>query len=322
MTLLLVPPARPWPRPRLSRSTRFWGILGAGIRSRGSGASPRALEVRSYADSRAAGVVHVAALVAVDRRARRAASSWLAPGAGRWPGSLSPRPAPGPCWAVGRCAARPTTIAGQLADGDLAGARDRVRNLVGRETAGLSAGEVARATVESLAENTSDAVVAPLLWGAVAGLPGLLGYRAVNTLDAMIGHRCAALPPVRLGGGAARRRGQLGPGAGDRPGRGRLRSAGRRVSVDGMDGRPAGRRPAPEPQCRGGRGGVRRGARGPARRPQHLRRTRRGPGHPRRRPGPVRPSTSPGRPAGRRRSRGDRTRPGRDAALGDADDRR
>ncbi|HEY0360226.1 MAG TPA: CobD/CbiB family cobalamin biosynthesis protein, partial [Mycobacteriales bacterium] len=48
---------------------------------------------------------------------------------------------------------------------------------------------LARATVESVAENTSDAVVAPLVWGALGGVPGLLGYRAVNTLDAMVGHR-------------------------------------------------------------------------------------------------------------------------------------
>ncbi|HKD98602.1 MAG TPA: CobD/CbiB family cobalamin biosynthesis protein [Micromonosporaceae bacterium] len=71
----------------------------------------------------------------------------------------------------------------------LKAARERLPNLCGRDPSALDAGEIARATVESVAENTSDAVVAPLFWGAVAGLPGLVGYRAVNTLDAMVGHR-------------------------------------------------------------------------------------------------------------------------------------
>jgi adenosylcobinamide-phosphate synthase len=76
-----------------------------------------------------------------------------------------------------------------LQAGDLPAARRQVRNLVGRDTRSLDADGIARACVESLAENTSDAVVAPLLWGGLCGIPGLLGYRAVNTLDAMVGHR-------------------------------------------------------------------------------------------------------------------------------------
>jgi adenosylcobinamide-phosphate synthase len=76
-----------------------------------------------------------------------------------------------------------------LADGDLDGARLRLPHLCGRDPSGLHVPDLARATVESIAENTSDAVVGPLLWGAIAGVPGLVGYRAVNTLDAMVGHR-------------------------------------------------------------------------------------------------------------------------------------
>ncbi|WP_121251742.1 cobalamin biosynthesis protein [Nocardioides ferulae] len=78
-----------------------------------------------------------------------------------------------------------------LEAGDLPGARQRLTHLVGRDPSGLSADEVARAVVESVAENTSDAVTAPLVWGAAAGVPGLLAHRAANTLDAMVGHRSA-----------------------------------------------------------------------------------------------------------------------------------
>ena len=76
-----------------------------------------------------------------------------------------------------------------LADGDLAGARDRLPALVGRDPTGLSETEVCRAVIESVAENTPDAVVGALLWGAVGGPAGVVAYRAANTLDAMVGHR-------------------------------------------------------------------------------------------------------------------------------------
>jgi len=93
-------------------------------------------------------------------------------------------------------------MAGHLGNADLASARGRLNHLCGRDPSALDEPELARAAVESVAENTSDAVVAPLLWGAVAGLPGLLGYRAVNTLDAMVGHRSDRY--ARFGTAAAR----------------------------------------------------------------------------------------------------------------------
>jgi adenosylcobinamide-phosphate synthase len=76
-----------------------------------------------------------------------------------------------------------------LGDGDLERARALLPSLVGRDPDGLGPDEIARAVVESVAENTVDAVVAPAFWGAVGGAPGALGYRAANTLDAMVGHR-------------------------------------------------------------------------------------------------------------------------------------
>lgn len=99
-------------------------------------------------------------------------------------------------------AAEAAGIARLLETGDLAAARRRLPALCGRDPAGLDAAGVARAVVESVAENTCDAVVAPLVWGAACGLPGLLGYRAVNTLDAMVGHRSARYE--RFGWTAAR----------------------------------------------------------------------------------------------------------------------
>jgi adenosylcobinamide-phosphate synthase len=93
-------------------------------------------------------------------------------------------------------------MARALGAGDLPAARRRLNHLCGRDPSTLDEPELARATVESVAENTSDAVVAPLVWGAVAGLPGLLGYRAANTLDAMVGHRSARY--ARFGTPAAR----------------------------------------------------------------------------------------------------------------------
>jgi len=89
-----------------------------------------------------------------------------------------------------------------LAAGDLSAARGRLPHLCGRDPSALEETELARATVESVAENTSDAVVGPLFWGAVAGLPGVVGYRAVNTLDAMVGHRSARY--ARFGTASAR----------------------------------------------------------------------------------------------------------------------
>jgi adenosylcobinamide-phosphate synthase len=72
--------------------------------------------------------------------------------------------------------------------GDLAKARGALLSLCGRDPQDLNHAQITRAVVESVAENTSDAIVAPLIWGALAGPAGLSGYRAVNTLDAMVGH--------------------------------------------------------------------------------------------------------------------------------------
>jgi adenosylcobinamide-phosphate synthase len=164
------------------------------------GRAAGALERRIWADSRARGTAYtlacVAGAVAIGRAARRVG------GRGRLAETVVTAAA---TWAVlgGRSlAAEGGVMHGLLVANDLDGARARLSHLAGRNPDGLDEGELARATVESLAENTSDAVVAPLFWGAVAGIPGLLAYRAVNTMDAMVGHRSPRY--VRFGWCSAR----------------------------------------------------------------------------------------------------------------------
>ena len=89
-----------------------------------------------------------------------------------------------------------------LHEGRLEDARTRVGEFVGRDTASLSEAEVCRAAVESVAENTSDGIVAPMIYGFFFGAPGALAYRAVNTLDSMVGYRRG--PYEELGWASAR----------------------------------------------------------------------------------------------------------------------
>ena len=80
-------------------------------------------------------------------------------------------------------------VATALETGGLTAGRKAVAQIVGRDPDALDEAGVCRAAIESLAENFSDGVVAPALWFAIAGLPGMLAYKAINTADSMIGHR-------------------------------------------------------------------------------------------------------------------------------------
>jgi adenosylcobinamide-phosphate synthase len=163
------------------------------------------LEGRWYADSRRRGLLHAASGTAL---AVAAGTVLSAASKGQRPAGAPPMPRPtalGLRTGAGRSAvalaiATYVTVAGRalgatanqvaaaLQAGDLNAARARLPALVGRDPAGLDPSEVARAVVESVAENTVDAIVAPALWAALAGPAGALAYRAVNTLDAMVGH--------------------------------------------------------------------------------------------------------------------------------------
>lgn len=76
-----------------------------------------------------------------------------------------------------------------LRAGDIVGARAATAMIVGRDLRRADAAALSRASLESLAENASDGIIAPLFWAAVGGLPGIAAYKAINTMDSMIGHR-------------------------------------------------------------------------------------------------------------------------------------
>lgn len=166
----------------------------------GFGRAATALERAVYAPTRVAGLRFAAIAVGVPTAA--AAVACLATRRHPWLRFVAVTAA---TWVVlgGRSLRREAVaMADSIDAADLAAARQRLPHLCGRDPSTLDGPELARATVESVAENTSDAIVAPLWWGAVAGLPGLVSYRAVNTLDAMVGHRSPRY--ARFGTTAAR----------------------------------------------------------------------------------------------------------------------
>ncbi|HWF27437.1 MAG TPA: cobalamin biosynthesis protein [Mycobacterium sp.] len=165
------------------------------------GQAAATLERVTYRDTKAAGVVHVGLIVgavtllgtaaqsAATRRGRlwsiavTAAATWISLG--------------------GTSLARTGLAMSQLLErDDIEAARRLLPSLCGRDPSQLDGPGLTRAALESVAENTSDAQVAPLLWATVGGVPAVLAYRAVNTLDSMIGHRSPRY--IRFGWAAAR----------------------------------------------------------------------------------------------------------------------
>ncbi|OBK72998.1 cobalamin biosynthesis protein [Mycobacterium sp. 1274761.0] len=165
------------------------------------GATAARLERFTYADDRLAGALHTGALlsvlatvgVAADRAAARRGPVWTA--------ALT---AAATFVSLGGTSLARTgaQIAGLLARPDVVAARALLPSLCGRDPSVLDVDGLSRAALESVAENTSDAQVAPLVWVAVGGVPGVLVYRGANTLDAMIGHRSPRY--LRFGWAAAR----------------------------------------------------------------------------------------------------------------------
>ena len=145
----------------------------------------RALKLRNPRSRRAAGLFLAASLPAL---AFLSARSLL----GLTPRALRPALEVGlmsTALSMRGLASAATAVQRELGDNGLDAARARVGEFVGRDTAGLTTGGVCRAAVESVAENTSDGVVGPMLYGFLLGAPGALAYKAVNTIDSMVGYR-------------------------------------------------------------------------------------------------------------------------------------
>ncbi len=161
--------------PRRGHPVAGFGRLAAGLERRVW--RPSRLAGAGYALALVGGAATGAGLVDAKLRARPAARALLV-GAITWT-ALGGR-------SLGRVALE---LAGAVRAGDLETARRLAPSLAGRDPSCLDGPELCRAALESVAENTADAVVGPLLWGALAGPGGVAAYRAANTLDAMVGHR-------------------------------------------------------------------------------------------------------------------------------------
>lgn len=146
------------------------------------GTAMGAVEGRIHADRRRNGVAYCAVGVAMGTAAGMLVRRLLGPG-------LATAVATGLSVAGRMLDDEATAIGGLLGEGRLDEARLALRALVGRSAVDLDAAEIARAVIESVAENTVDAVTAAAFWALVGGAPGVLAYRAINTMDAMVGHR-------------------------------------------------------------------------------------------------------------------------------------
>ena len=143
-------------------------------------------EDSSEASRRAAGVCVAISVIALATCVGWACAAMLP---GGWPGLILAAILAWPLVAARSMHDHVDAVARPLISGDLPAARQAVAMIVGRDPSQLDAAGIARAATESLAENTSDGIVAPLFWGAIFGLPGIAAYKAINTLDSMIGHR-------------------------------------------------------------------------------------------------------------------------------------